>query len=240
MAKVDIKLTHFTVKYPYKKGFFRGKREGSDWSFPSLCPCCGAEALDALPERVACDSGNRKYWYDLQVPYCATCLEHVRARKGEAKVANVLGVIAGLILGAAIFVGLWQYRGGDDPFKAVENWEVFVIIMAGVCTWAALRGLIKKRYTGREGAMLPRTENCTTGLKLELMLDEIHMLSQADLVMHIHCANAAFADALRAKNPGAFAEEEQLTGVAERALRGDLVILETDKLPTEADILAGG
>ena len=108
MAKEDIKLTKFTVKYPYKKGFFRGKREGSDWELPPLCPCCGAEARDTLPERVECDAGNRKYWFDFKVPYCATCIEHARARKGEAKTADTLGVIAGFILGAAIFVGLWQ------------------------------------------------------------------------------------------------------------------------------------
>jgi hypothetical protein len=240
MAKKDIKLTKFTVKYPYKKGFFRGKREGSAWELPSLCPCCGAEAEDTLPDRVECDAGNRKYWYDFQVPYCATCLEHARARKGEAKAANTLGVIAGLLVGGVLYAALWQYRGGGDPFKAVKNWEVFAIIMAGVITWAAAGWLLKRHYTGRAGAELPRTENCTAPLKMELTLDNVRILSEPDLVMNIFCANAAFADALRAKNPGAFAEEEEITAVAERTLRGDLVIVDTMRIPTEEEIAAGG
>jgi len=239
MPREDIRLTKFTVKYPYKKGFFRGKRESSDWTLPPVCPCCGAEAQEALPERVECDAGSRKYWLDLEVPYCGSCVEHVRARKGEERVANTLGVVAGLLLGGGIYAALWQYRGGGDPFEAVKNWEVFCIIIAGVCTWAALSWLLKRHYTNRPGAVLPSTENCTAPLKMELALENMRLLAEPDLQMHIFCANKAFADALRETNPDAFAEEKEITGVAERTVRGDLVIVDTMKIPTEAEIAAG-
>jgi len=51
MAREDIALTMFTAKYPYRKGFFRGTRESSDWTLPPVCACCGAETQEALPER---------------------------------------------------------------------------------------------------------------------------------------------------------------------------------------------
>lgn len=238
MPEEDIRLTRFIVKYPYKKGFLRGKREGPEWTFPEVCPCCGVQTRETLPERVELDGGSYKYWFDFQVPYCPTCLAHVKARKGEAKAANTLGVVAALVAGAAIYAGIWQARGGGDPFKKVENWEVFLICCVGAAVWGATGWLLKRHYTGRAGSTLPRTENCTTALGMELALDNVRLLGESDLLLNIDCAHPAFAEALRARNPNAFTGEEEVFGRAVRTQRGDLVVRETSPVSL-ADLREG-
>ena len=87
---------------------------------------------------------------------------------------------------AAVLENTFPVVGGGDPFEAVDGWYFAGVAVAAVAAWAGVSWLMKKHYTGRAGSTLPRTERCTTPLKMELTSGTVRMLSEADLEMYVY------------------------------------------------------
>jgi hypothetical protein len=145
--------------------------QGSPIDVPAACCCCGQPETN----RISLRTGGTRVYYTFPVPYCGTCLKHVKALNCPS-----------------VYVYLWVFAGGVALFAvvkagdSVQNVVMPTVILAPIAWW-----WLWYRWRRRARARtLMKPTCCTEGYAARFGSDGV-------LTLH----NKVFAEQLRQLNP---------------------------------------
>lgn len=205
-------MTQFTLRY--KGGFGRGNPK---WYFPKFCACCGAPSDGVHKVSLVHSRWRTNYSMNIKVPYCMTCMGHVKARDREESIALVIGIAIGVIAGLLVAYVIRPMHSLTDVFDYTKD-EMISIGLAGVGTIFLVRFALIRLLFRRAGSPLPRISNCTVPLAAKLKGGP----KRSDLELTLTCANPIFADRFREINRPVIADDAPVIGNVVRTPRGDV------------------
>ena len=205
-------MMQFTLRY--KGGFGRGNPK---WYFPKFCACCGTPSDGVHKVGLVHTRWRTDYSMNINVPYCMTCMGHVKARDREDTIALVIGIVIGVVVSLLVAYIIRPMHSLTDMFDYTKG-EMIVIGLAGIGTLFLARFALIRLLFRRAGSALPRNSNCTMPLAAKLKGGP----KRPDLDVILTCANPTFADRFREMNRAVIADEAPVIGNVIRTPRGDV------------------
>lgn len=215
-----VEITRFIIHCKHKEDIIRGdSSEVPVWRFPEICACCGDLATGIIKKKLK--AGNISIREPIKIPYCSTCIAHIKKRLAELTITATIIILFTIITFLAAVH--YQSAGGNvaDRLKEPIWMEFIVSFVSGF--------IIGGMYFLSRRSQLPQTSSCTVPLKLNFGTPSSKLFSgvlsgETFLQIEFICANSTFADRFRKINKDILASETKLKATFQKTNRGDLKI----------------
>jgi hypothetical protein len=212
-----VNIAKFTFQGTHQEEVFKADQSDiAGWLFPDVCACCGGRPAGTIKKKLR--AGDISLISPIEIPYCSICLEHVRKRIVEMRIAFAIGIALFFISVLGI---LYVRSGGDNAGQVPESiWkEALCAIGIGILSGTVFLKSLSKQ--------MPQTPDCTVPLEVTLGGPKGKAFSgtisgKRVVQIHFQSANPAFSDRFREINKESISQETTVPARLHRTKRGDL------------------